>query len=364
LSLVTLPGVDADVLSNYQLEDGATFADVAADVQFALEGVNNEIQNDPLWASMVSYTDQPDLEYRQGTSNGFTPFVENSRPDAQRAETTGHLLPLRPWNRALGWTWNYLRKARMAQVQADIADAIEDVRTLFRVQFLTRALRRTDETGAVNGLGSGYSPGFATTAASTAVDFTPPTYGGTAFADTHEHYVGIAGGAFTDDVFFDARNELREHGHTAPFAFLIGTADRLAVEALSKFTKGAIQGVRSGITQDVATPNTQIVGSDWATYLGIIEDFEVYEVRGMPQYYGFGYKSYGPNSQRNPLRARLGKGLASPTVIAMPDPVNGNATHPLQYLMLFAEFGVGVYDRTAGTARYVNNATWANGTPT
>jgi hypothetical protein len=30
--------------------------------------------------------------------------------------------------------------------------------------------------------------------------------------------------------------------------------------------------------------------------------------------------------------------------------------------MLYLEFGVGVGDRTNGTTRYVNNATWADGT--
>ena len=34
-----------------------------------------------------------------------------------------------------------------------------------------------------------------------------------------------------------------------------------------------------------------------------------------------------------------------------------------QYMMFFTEFGVGVADRTNGTARYVNNAVWADGTP-
>jgi hypothetical protein len=48
----------------------------------------------------------------------------------------------------------------------------------------------------------------------------------------------------------------------------------------------------------------------------------------------------------------------------MTDPRAGNATTPLQYLMFFTEFGVGVRDRTNGTARYVNNATWADGAPT
>jgi hypothetical protein len=49
----------------------------------------------------------------------------------------------------------------------------------------------------------------------------------------------------------------------------------------------------------------------------------------------------------------------------MTDPRAGNGTTPLQYMMMYTEFGVGVgMDRTNGTARYFNSATWADGTPT
>jgi acyl-CoA thioesterase len=32
------------------------------------------------------------------------------------------LLPLRAYDRGLGWTWDYLRRARTSQIQADIAE--------------------------------------------------------------------------------------------------------------------------------------------------------------------------------------------------------------------------------------------------
>jgi hypothetical protein len=71
-------------------------------------------------------------------------------------------------------------------------------------------LKRGDESGSINGLSAtGLSPGFATAAASTGVDFTPPSYGGSTFTSDHEHYVAIAGGAFTAAVFH------RRRGRTA-----------------------------------------------------------------------------------------------------------------------------------------------------
>ena len=99
-------------------------------------------------------------------------------------------------------------------------------------------------------------------------------------------------------------------------------------------------------------------------YIGTISHFMVREVRGMPQYYGFGYKTFGRLSRKNPLRIRLHKGESALRVLAMPHPNAGSGIVPLQNLMTYVEFGVGVYDRTNGTARYVNNATWADGTAT
>lgn len=356
-SLVMLTGWDATELQNFTLQDGTTYAQVVAEMNAALSAFNAELTNDPLWASLASFTDVPEVEYRVGASNGFEVHTEYGLPDQKRASTEGHMLPLLAYDRMLGWTWDYLRKARMSQIEADIADGIKDARDIFRQKVLTRILQRGDDSGALSGLGSsGYSPGFATTAASTNVDFIPPAFGGTSFANTHEHYVAIAGGAFTAAVFQDAYDELREHGHEAPFDFLIGPSDRVAVEALSGFTKTADPLIAYGSTVDRAA-----LPSD---YIGTIEKFRVREVRGIPQYYGFGYKSYGPRSQRNPLRVRLAKGASGLQFVAMPDPRAGNGTSPLQNLMLFAEFGVGVYDRTAGTPRYVNNASWSDGTAT
>lgn len=362
--LVQLTGWDATTLSNLKLQDGTTFAQVVAQMNSALGALNAELGGDPLWASLSSFTDQPTVEYRVGSSNGFEAHTEYGRPDSKRAETEGHMLPLMGFDRGLGWTWDYLRKARLTQVQADIADAIKDARDLWRVRMLTRLLKRTDDSGVAAGLGAaGYSPGFATAAASTNVDFVPPTYGGTSFTSAHEHYVPIAGGAFTAAVFTDAKDELREHGHDGPFEFIIGPSDEAVVKGLTGFVPTASSLVAYGAMQDTARLNAMDAGNG-IYYIGTINDFAVRVVSGMPQYYGFGWKSYGLGSQRNPLAVRLESGLRRPQVIAMPDPRAGSGAYPLQYMMLFTEFGVGVADRTNGTPRYVNNAAWSDGTPT
>lgn len=357
LSLIMMTGWDATELANFALEDGTTYAEVVARINAALAALNAEFSNDWM-AELISYQDNPDVEYRVGSSNGFEVHTEFSRPDARRAAMEGHMLPLLAYDRGLGWTWDYLRDARMTQIEADVADAVNDARDERRVRILTRLLQRGDDSGSAKGLGSsGYSPGFATDEGSTSVDFVPPTFEGSEFDNTHEHYVGISGGVFTNAVFTDAYDELREHGHEPPFDFLIGPSDRSTVEALTNYTPVTDPLIIYGATQDRAGVNMQ-------DYIGVINHFRVREVRGIPQYYGFGYKSYGRLSQRNPLRLRLHKGSNALQVSAMTDPRAGNATTPIQYLMLFLEFGVGVADRTNGTPRYVNNTTWADGTAT
>lgn len=363
-SLVMLAGWDATELKNFSLQDGTTFDTVVAEMNAALGALNGDLNADPLWSSIVSYTDMPELEYRTGVSNGFERHTEYGRPDPRRADTTGHMLPLKAHDRGLGWTWDYLRKARMSQIRADISDTVKDAYDLVRVEILARLLKRGDDSGEADGLGiTGYSPGFATAAASTAVDFTPPAFGGTSFTSDHEHYVGIAGGAFTNAVFSDAKTELAEHGHDAPYEFLISKSDESTVRALSDFIPVGNLLVNYGDDTSLATLNRDL-SRNGSYYIGTIHDFAVRVLPGMPQYYGFGWKSYGPNSQRNPLRIRLGQGIVRPQFVAMPDPRAGTGAYPLQYMMLFTEFGVGVSDRTNGTARYVNNATWADGTPT
>jgi hypothetical protein len=354
-----LTGWDAALIANFQLADGTTIEKVASDLNTALGALNAELNSDPFIAGIASFTDQLTVEYRTGSSNGFEDHTEYGTPDGKRAEVAGHMLPLKKKDRSLKWTFDYLEDARAPQIEADIADAIKDARDLVRVAVLTRLFKRGDDSGASVGLSAtGLSAGFATAAASTGVDFTPPSYGGTAFDSNHEHYVGITGGAWTKAAFQDMYDELREHGHEPPFDFITGPSDRAAVEALSGFTGPSTSLVRLGTSANVAV-------IDASQYFGtMLGYFQLREVRGIPQYYGAAYKSYGPRSQRNPLRIRVKRGDSNLQVIAMPDPRNGSMAHPLQSLMLATQIGVGVGDRTAATPRYNNSGTWTDGTPT
>lgn len=360
LNLAT--GVDVSVLRKFALADGTSIEAVAAQLNAALGALNAEFGTG-IFSNLISFTNQLEVNYRVGNSAGFELHTEYGRPDPQHAGTEGHMLPLRKWDRALGWTWDYLEEARLDQVQADIADAIKDARDLFRVQVLSRLFKRTDDSGVAMGLGtSGLSPGFATAAASTGVDFTPPSVGGVSFTTAHEHYVAIAGGVFTNAVFSDAAAELLEHGHLPPYMAIVSPLDAGEIAALTDFVPVAQQDIRYSNATELATFGPEYDESGY--YIGTIHNIRIRVMNGIPADYAFIWKPYGANSQRNPLRVRVPAGQNRIAVTAANDPRNGSPAHPLQYLMLRTAFGVGVGDRTNGTPRYVNNANWADGTPT
>jgi hypothetical protein len=366
-STLALPtGWDGAQLEKHTLEDGTTFATVAATLNAAVQAKASSLYSDPLYSSLVSYTDMPTVEeYAQGVGNGFAEYTEYGRPDAARASTEGHMLPIKPYDRATAWTWYYLRHARMNQIEADIADVVLDMENLWRVKILTRLLQRGDDSGAAKGLGTGgLSPGFATTAGSTGVDYIPPAVGGVTFASTHEHYVAIAGGAFTAAVFADVKAELLEHGHRPPYNLIVSQSDETTIRGLTGFVPVSAMGINYSTATELATFGADY--TDTGYNIGVLSDVYIRVVVGMPQYYGFAWKSYGSNSQRNPLRIRTAKGLARPQWLVQQDPrSNGSGAYPLQYASIFTEFGVGVgADRTNGTPRYVNNASWSDGTPT
>jgi hypothetical protein len=134
---------------------------------------------------------------------------------------------------------------------------------------------------------------------------------------------------------------------------------------LTGFTPVAEMGIQYSSATELAQFGPDYRGDGYN--IGTVSDCFVRVVRGMPQYYGFGWKTFGPNSQRNPLRIRLAKGVSRPTFLVQQDPRStGSGAYPLQNAMIFTEFGVGVgADRTNGTARYNNHAnTWTDGTPT
>lgn len=358
-SLVNV-GVDDSVLQRYALADGVTYDRLVAELRVVVAGLNGEFIRHPLWSSLISAQDAPNVAaYNSGSSTYADELTDYGRPEPMHAEMAGHMLPLRRPTAALGWTWLKLKDMSFAEGQADIRLAADRMRNTYRRLLFTRLLKRGDDA-----VSSGYSPGFATAAANTSLDFTPPSFGGVDFTSDHEHYVAAAGG-WTTTILDDMEAELMEHGHMPPFRLLISNADAATVSGLTGFVFPTTAVIQASSGTAVALPEDNPT-DDGFRFLGSYKNTRIYIAPGMPQYYGFMYRSYGSLSPMNPLRVRTERGYSAPTVRVLREATGGvqdaeRGVNPLMNLMAYMEVGAGVGSRTNGTTRYVNNSTWADG---
>jgi hypothetical protein len=343
---------DASELRKWQLADGTNYEGLVADIGRALAIQNAELLADPLIAGLVSVTDEIAVEYATGTSNGFQVHTEYGRPDQKRGATTGHMLPLIAYDRALGWTWDMLRRARRRQIDADIADAMKDLKDRWQKSVLTRLFKSDYDS-----VGTGRSMPLADggTADSGYVPIAYPERGGT-FLYTHDHISNLNG--ITQANLETAVLNLWEHGYDAPFELLVAHADISSwtdTSAITGFVPKADGLIRYGMTADLAN-----VAND---YLGVIETpYGSCRVRAsgrIPTTYWSLYKSYGALDQRNPLVVRQSPDYGTSAILMKGDHIR---EYPLEEAILFLEVGVGVMDRVGATA-YLNGA-GAYSTPT
>lgn len=330
---------DAARLAQLQLQSGETYDGLIDDIAAALALTNQELLNDPLIAGLIGITDTPEVEYGVGVSNGFEDHTEYSKPDAKRGATTGHMLPLLPYDRMTGWTWDFLRKARRFQIDNDIREIVTDLKNLWPQKVLTRLFNPS----AVSVGSSGSSVPFADggVADSSYVPRAMPDRGGT-FLSTHDHFLRLDG--ITQANLETAVEHLWEHGHDGPFDLLIPHADIsdwTNTTNVTGFKKRADTLIQYGAQVDLAA-----VAQD---YLGVVEtDYGACRVRAngrIPTNYWGLYKSYGVLDPRNPLWVYPSPTYGLACVLLAGDHIR---EFPLENAMMFMEFGVGVgRDRTA-----------------
>jgi hypothetical protein len=357
LKYISLPvGWDATYLKNYAMADGITFDRVVGDINQSLAMFNSEQK---WYDNFIAITDQPEVEYPQGNLS-VEDHTEYTPPKPQRTDFTGHMLPVLEKDLGYRFTRDFFVKGRFSRVQGSVRAGIDAFRQHQEYMIIKRALQRADDSGASKGLGtSGISPGFATTAANTGVDYIPPRYAGQTFLNTHEHYLSYAAASLATGIGVMI-NHLREHGHVPPYELWISDDDAATVGALTGFVNV------TPVTQMAGTSSNQTVGVsaqlDVPYYLGSYKECYVRVIPRMPQYYYFMSKPYGFNDMRNPFRMRFDPRWGAEGVMLMAtDP-----SYPLSGAYLFEAKGVGVgEDRTNGVAMFIDaGATWADATVT
>lgn len=151
LKNISLPTAwDGNELTRLTLRDGTTYESLVADIDAALTAVNGTL-NAGYLGRLLSLTTEPGVEYRYGGTNGFADETEQTQPDSQHADTTGHMLPLLKKDRGMKWTQSFLEEARRPHIDADISSLIEDAVNIYEQSVWARLFKLEEDSGKQKG---------------------------------------------------------------------------------------------------------------------------------------------------------------------------------------------------------------------
>jgi hypothetical protein len=349
---------DEAEITKARLEDGTSLGALQAELRAALMGVNRELLAMPHYSDLFSVQDTPEIEYPIGTSNGFEEATEYAAPDPRRGKTYGHMLPIKPYDRSLGWTIMHLMKSRRQTVEADLRSVVIDARKLFQQKLLTRFF---DDTANTVGATSLADLPFANSTNDVSGYIPPVSPEGEEFANTHDHFHGYGTSGITQDTIDQSAVEvalehLQEHGHSSPFD-LVGSRTDVASWTNTTNVTGWKAPEWPGILYHAsAVERAPTMVSDFFGYIetdyGIVR---VWLTPRVPTYHFGVFKTYGPGDQRNPLRVRIASNIGFGFNL-----VPGNWTNaPTQLLVAYTEFGVGVADRVNGVCVDLDASTYS-----
>lgn len=338
---------DADTIAKVQLEGGRSLDEVLNEANAALAAVSAEFLSHPQYSGLFAVQDTPEVKYNSGTNVGVEEIVDYAIPNPNRGQTRGHMIPIRNWGKALGWTMLGLPERDPMDIENDIALAVGGARDSYQKRTLRRFFMMEGETvGSTSNASAPFADG-----GSVDADYIPPTSkAGNTFASSHDHFLRVAALNTTN---VDAHIlTLKEHGHEAPYNIIIPEADAGSWAALANWVPPSYEGIVYATDADRAANL-----SDVMTYQGIYKSPHgpawVWQTPRLPTaYYGI-YKAYGPGDPRNPLRMRIMKSYGYGFKIVPGVFVN----RPNEYALYLAKYDVGVgQDRTNGVCVLVAGA--------
>lgn len=339
-NVIRLPdNVDQSYLAKWRLKDGTTFDRVVGRIGAALVLFNRGLLSG-YWGQYLRTTTEMTVEYPTGNSGRLAEVAEYSRPDPIYGASTGHMLPMKDYGGALGWTYLALRRAHAGKIDLDIRALIEKSGDLWEWSLLNRLFKSAAETVGSTGKSVPLADGG--TADS---EYIPPSYNGKTFDNTHIHF-----GRQTDDAagrLAAAKamaGHLLEHGITPPWDLVIPEADKAdwaAVDGFKKPERGILS--TAGVEVRAAVPEE--------TYIGIIEVndgwFRVHPTPRLPTDYAGAFKPFGQGDTRNPLIVRYEDGY--PLGLTL---VGKIEEYPLQDAVALFTYGVGIANRLNGVCYY------------
>ena len=347
---LALPSLwDAGSILQFRLEDGRTFEQLLADVRMGLQMFNSsELLTMSNYGNLLAVQTEPEVEYPTYTTRGVQELIEYKIADPGHGATTGHMIGLKAWNIALGWTMRYLQKARSAKLDADVRMAMADIRNHWQNRCLTRFFKNTNTAVASSGQSVPFADGG--TADSTYIPYVSPR--GDTFAYTHNHFLEQNATLSTTSVDAGLKH-LWEHGHEAPYTIIIPEADISTWAALSTFKKPewidiAYQSSTVERARGLSDVNSDIFGY-YESPFGIAR---IWATPRLPTLYYGAFKSYGGGDPRNPLRVRFDPKVGLGWNIVPGMLINS----PQLMAAMMAEFDIGIgEDRTNGFAAFLNS---------
>ncbi len=333
---------DAGYLQQFALKDGTTIEQVVKDIGTAIVLFNRGLLQG-YWAGYFQQpTSQAALQYGTGGEGGseLALVSEYGKPDPLRGDATGHMLPLKDYGGTLGWTYLALRRAMRGLIDLDIRRLIERSQNTWEKRLHERLFKSTYDTVGNTGKSVPFADGG--TADS---DYSPPTYEGRTFANTHNHMLRYSNDATGRSAAIKAvATHLFEHGFKSPWEWVVPEVDQTNWTAQTEFKKPTRALI---LTQGVEVR----ANVDEETYIGLLETdlgfFRVKTTPRLPTAYAGGFKVSGPGWTDNPLIARYEEGY--PLGLTL---VAKGGMFPIEDAVAFFTFGIGVGNRVAGVPVY------------
>ena len=368
VDLVTPTGVDgAEIFKFKVLREGKKTAlellqQVAAIIGTVNEGLINR------YGSLMTITDEMYGMYRQGesTRSMTPPATEFTEADAVRSDWIGHMLPLKMYEDALGWSKMYLLNANSSQIRNDMDLIAERWQNRFDYEFITRILTDTEEPIGSNGYSVGWAIGSGMN-----VNYIPPQWRENVFDDTHTHYIvkDSSNGDTFEDLLETMVEEHRHHGHSGRLYALVSEDDLDTIAALPRFvelvpSELSVVGSSTNVSYYTRGEFEGVPGELFGFYKSKRGLVELYYHGRVPEGYAFMTKPYGRLNSRNGVAIRrhpsVPFGLRHDVVITR------SINPTLEKVKFDAMFGVGVNDRLNGVAGLIADGaeSWVNPTIT
>jgi hypothetical protein len=348
-------GIDAGWLFEKTVLKGKkTVGEILNELAAAVGSTNQFLADE--YSNMVTIKESMYSYYRNATgeSRYMTELdTEYKRPDPRRGATIAHMLPLKHFSDALGWTQAYLKNAHQEQITADINEITDAWANRVDYDIWTRALTNTENV--IGNAGTGYDVGWAI-GTGTNVNYIPPqTRYGAVFTSSHSHY------NFLDDdtndwgdLLEDNVEDLREHLITGPLVCITSKADRSEYTALTNF----VQNVPERIDVNLGSASTPLYTTS-GTYEGIPGTVYGYYVTDLGDLVSLVYHDRVPANYNFTFAVENVKPLAlrldddEPFGLKLDVEVTSTLNPKIQQISMEGSHGVGVNDRLAGVAGYL-----------